>query len=145
MKKQANCPNCHEKTYHVSTIEDGQPAWQCNLCLHVTPRRVQSRPTESSPLTPAQIREITRIQQYKLRDWGVDYEVKKFIVKQLGFAVSVVCEVGRKGDEGTMAALLCRYYGHFFVRRGGAIEALEAKEENKAKAKKYPLIYGWRS
>lgn len=145
--KQAGCQNCKEKTYHTAgtALDDNlnrSPVWYCNLCNHQTPRKVQKRKTENSLLTASQLRAITQIQQYKLRE---GYEVKRFGVTQLGFNVSVVCEVGRKGDEGTLSAILCRYRGHFFVGTRGAIKAVDAKDENKDKAKKYPLIYGWRS
>lgn len=144
--KRAKCPNCCPDggaIFHSTTDIDGNKVWHCNNCNHQMPRRLHKRPDESSPLSPAQLKAITRVQQYKLRDDKT--EVKQFSVVQLGFTVSVVCEVGRKGDEGTAAAIFCRHRGHFMIGRNGGIRSMSHKMEDNAKAKKYPLIYGWRS
>jgi hypothetical protein len=144
--KIAKCSNCCPTggAYLTATFDDDmEPCWRCNNCGQETPRKVQKPPDEHSPLTPSQIRAITMIQQHKLHDKS-RYEVKRLQIQQYGHFVSVVCEVGVKGDEGTMAALLCRDYGHFIVSRNGAIKATDNKTTTKEKLKKYPLIFGWR-
>lgn len=141
--KVAHCEKCCPDGGAIlsATFDmDGKPVWKCQNCYNETKRITQRRPDESSPLTPSQLREITRIQQYHLRMGKV---VKELRVTNLGHCVSVVAIVGSENDEGTMAAVLCRYRGHFFVGRSGKVEAVDPSD--KAKAKKYPLIYGWRS
>lgn len=51
---------------------------------------------------------------------GDGYEFKELKVKNLGPFVSVSIVVGLKGDEGSLAAILCRDRFHCFVgKRGG--------------------------
>lgn len=48
------------------------------------------------------------------------YEIKYFTVKEYPEFVSLVIVSGRKGDEGTMAELVCRDRVHLFIgKRGG--------------------------
>lgn len=73
-------------------------------------------------------------------------EVKRLEVSELrGGVVSLVIEAGMPDDDGTAARLLCRDYGHFFIGRRGGIRAASAPPGKRASARKYPLIYGWRS
>lgn len=89
---------------------------------------------ESRPLTQVQIDLITHIQMMHVDD---GHEVKRLSVTNLGRVVSVVVVVGMKNDEGTMAAVLCRKRGHFFIGRRGGIKAVDPSgHATKAQAKK---------
>ena len=78
-------------------------------------------------MTKAQERAIEKLKKMAEREFfygGADkYEFKQFEVNVLNHwkdIVSVTIETGLKGDEGTMAAVLCREYCHVFVGpRGG--------------------------
>lgn len=50
-----------------------------------------------------------------------NYEIKKFEVKEYETFVSVYFVTGRKGDEGTMAEVICRKYRHAFIGKNGGI------------------------
>lgn len=50
-----------------------------------------------------------------------EYEIKRYIVKDHGFFISVSLEVGMVGDEGTMAQLVCRDRVLLFIGKHGAI------------------------
>lgn len=138
------CPNCCPD-FRVPFVAfhdaDGKLTWECDHCGHSMPRRIKVLPTGDAPLTKAQIQAITKIQLNRLGDGK---ELKAFRVSNEGTFASVSIVVGLKSDEGTMASILCRDRGHFFVRRGGKIEAVDPTDENRAKARKHPLIYGWR-
>lgn len=121
--------------------DDQRPAWECRNCGLEMPRREPARRTESTPLSRRQLRAITEIQLYQLD--GRNHEVKRLQVKNCGSFASVVCEVGGVGDEGTLAAILCRYRGHFFVGPRGRIRV--ADHQPTADQRRYPLIYGWRN
>lgn len=131
-KKRAKCEGCGPKAFFTSCGS----VWACDNCGAEKPRRFRSPPTESSPLTAAQLAAITKVQLHKMRD---ETEVKSFSVSNHGRTAIVVVVVGRVGDEGTLAASLCRDIGIFRIGRGGRIEATSKNP----KAKKYPLIYGW--
>lgn len=168
-KKTAACPNCcpdggadfdavysrpdrivldfvsdyngreYTKLEQIDPDAEDIPCWECQNCgMHIA-RRVRSRPDEHSPLTRSQLRAITEIQQCKLHR---GYEVKMLNIAQCGSFVSVAIQVGINGDEGTMASILCREYGHFFVGRRGKITAKRG-DAPKTKLAQYPLIYGW--
>ena len=97
-------------------------------------------------LTRKQIEAITRIQQYQLQERHSEefrdrYEIKAFSVAEVTDAlVSVYVVVGLKNDEGTYACLFARDRGHFFVGPRGGIKSVERG----SKARRYPLVYGWR-
>ena len=99
-------------------------------------------------MTPTQINVVTRIQQYQFhrKPEGSEhkYEVKRFRVEEFSTGrVLVAVTVGLKGDEGTLAGILCRDYGLFIVGPRGGIKACHPMKRCKSKARKYPLIYGW--
>lgn len=63
--------------------------------------------------------------------------------------LSIVIEMGRVGDEETLASVFCRTRGHFFVGSHGGIEAAGVGhspdfEGKRTKARREPLIYGWK-
>ncbi len=96
-------------------------------------------------MTSQQLRAITAIQQWKLRD-NCHNEVKRFRLSEIGKKVLVQVCVGLTGDEGTAAAILCRERGAFLVGPRGGIQALDSHAGTpKTKLSKYPVIYGWRS
>lgn len=60
--------------------------------------------------------------------YGKDYEFKKFEVEENEYFVSLVFEVGAIGDEGTLAAVFCRDYGHVWIgKRGGITYPVNSK------------------
>lgn len=74
------------------------------------------------------------------------YEFKRWEVVAYESFVAVSVVVGRKNDEGTMASVVARDYGHFYVGRKGGIKTALRARESKSRARdlrKYPLIYGW--
>ena len=75
-------------------------------------------------MTPSQKKAVERIRKLAERDLfhgGPEkYEFKTWEVEDCGSFVSVVLEVGMKGDEGTLAVLV-RDRAQLFVHRGGGI------------------------
>lgn len=49
------------------------------------------------------------------------YEIKQYEVTWSEYFLSVVLEVGAVGDEGTLAAIICRDRVHLFVGKRGGI------------------------
>jgi len=77
---------------------------------------------------------------------GKDAEFKNWVVTHLSRLTFVRVETGRIGDEGTLAAALCRQHGHFIVGQRGGIVSMEStfgKRGRRTNARKYPLIYGF--
>lgn len=59
------------------------------------------------------------------------YEFKQWEVKDYRSFVSLVFETGRKGDEGTMAAIFARDRAHLFIGpRGGVTYPVSRKLKN---------------
>ena len=56
-----------------------------------------------------------------------DYEIKEFDVKEYEYFVSVYIVTGRKNDEGTLAACLCRKYRHGFIGKNGGLSYMNSK------------------
>ena len=101
-------------------------------------------------MTPRQNRALGRIAWAAL-DRLPNLELKEWFIKPLrdGSPILwVTVETGAPGDEGTMAAVLCRYRGSFMVGPRGKITSAETLSGDKARArnaKKHPLIYGFTS
>lgn len=101
-------------------------------------------------MTNAQEKTIQAIKEYiEKHDMYNDdaYEIKKFEVKETDYgAVIVYAESGRKNDEGTMAALLCRRIRHIFIGvRGGVKSSKYDKGKSKdLKGWSNVMIYGYR-
>lgn len=74
-------------------------------------------------MTNAQEKAIERIKHAVLVNdsFGDGYEYKKFQITELDFAVEVITEVGRIGDEGTIAALCCRSKRQIFIGPKGGL------------------------
>jgi len=105
--------------------EDGQPVWRCRNCGRARPRRVLPRP-EPGRRTPQQERMLDRFVAAGLKDAGLGdpegVEVKRLEVTtpERGARLYVLLEVGRKGDEGTLAEAFCRSRWHVVIGvRGG--------------------------
>ncbi len=150
--------------FAITATNDGAPMWECQNCSVVWPRRVLASRTlvdaHGLQMTPRQVQAIARI---RAEGWArntngglSETEEKEFIVTYLrngrsrptGERLSVVAAYGNPNDEGTLAAIMCRDRGHFFISTGGGIEiaGVGYGEEYKGKvraARRYPLIYGW--
>lgn len=50
------------------------------------------------------------------------YEFKEITVKESDYFVSFVTEYGRKNDEGTVAAIMCRDRRHFIIGLKGGVK-----------------------
>lgn len=50
-----------------------------------------------------------------------NYEIKKLEIEENEYFVSIYIVTGMKGDEGTLAAGLCRKYRHGFIGKNGGI------------------------
>lgn len=60
------------------------------------------------------------------------YEIKEYEVTELECGlVSVVLETGRKGDEGTLAELICRQRVHLFIGKRGGITYYDKNVKSK--------------
>ena len=64
------------------------------------------------------IERIRKLVEADLHDWR---DIKRWEVKEYEFFVSVYVEYGCKGDEGTLAEVLCRNKAHLFVGKRGGI------------------------
>ena len=137
-RKLAKCPGCLPDVkgayFDRSWDRDGNDVWKCYNCGHELPCR--KSPVRKSGRTAAQSKAIERIKAAVAdrNSYGdpANYEFKKVEVKDLDWgAVSMVTEFGRKGDEGTYAALICRDYRHFFIGPKGGITMVSAKDGKK--------------
>jgi len=57
----------------------------------------------------------------------------------------VVLNTIPEGSEKDMRSILCSRHGCFVVGPQGGIKALNYPKGDKTKARKYPLIWGWRT
>lgn len=64
-----------------------------------------------------------------------DYEFKQFNIAFYPRYISVVVEIGLRGDEGTAAALFGRDYRHYHIGRRGGIELLNPKRKKDGRGK----------
>lgn len=60
-------------------------------------------------------------------------ELKRFEVEERELFVSVFAVVGSKGDEGTMAAAMCRENRVIVIGKRGAVELINAKKKTQRK------------
>lgn len=56
-----------------------------------------------------------------------DYEVKQFEITECDGFIDVYIVTGMKGDDGTMAAVLCRKYRHGFIGKRGGVSIVNSK------------------
>lgn len=82
-------------------------------------------------MTKAQERTIEAIKsglpRFDFYGAPADYEVKEFVVKEYEYFVSVYIVTGRKNDDGTLAAVLCRKYRHAFIGKKGGVSYMNSK------------------
>lgn len=74
-------------------------------------------------MTKEQERTVSRIRrdaEYHFF-YSEDYEFKKWEVTENKYFVSVVFVVGMKGDEGTLASIICRDRAQLFIGKRGGI------------------------
>lgn len=73
---------------------------------------------------------MTRAQEIALRKirkltdsimFGDKWEIKEWKVTENEYFVAVIVETGMKGDEGTLASLLCRERAQLFIGKRGGI------------------------
>ncbi len=75
-------------------------------------------------MTKAQEKAVEKLRKMgKELFWGdeSDYEYKRFEINENEYFVSLVMEVGRKGDEGTLGAIYARDRCHLFIGKRGGI------------------------
>ena len=85
-------------------------------------------------MTKAQEKMINNIKYWMEKDLFFDkekYEIKQFDVSETEYFVSVVGEVGLKGDEGTLAQFFGREKFHLFVGKKGGITYYNRKGTKK--------------
>jgi hypothetical protein len=71
-------------------------------------------------------------------------QVEEFKLERVGRKLSVYVRLTCEGYAGTMAELLCKTAGHFFVGPGGHITAVRSLAGTKKRdLNLHPLIYGW--
>ena len=69
-------------------------------------------------------------------------EVKYSHVEDAKSFTSFVLEVGRVGDEGTMAEVFCRDRRHFFVGKKGGVSLVSVDKSGKLKTFGYKKLTG---
>lgn len=140
--KSIVCPNClPEELKHKAKRLSGY--WdvdreagiaKCHNCGYERPFHSRSFP--EGQMTTAQKRVVEEIRHAVLHNdgYGDNYEYKRFNVELTDFGkVQVLTEVGRIGDEGTMAEVFARTRRQIFIgKRGGLTLCNPAKfiEEN---------------
>lgn len=85
-------------------------------------------------MTKTQEKMVTKIKNMMEQEFFYDkekYEVKQFKVEETKYYVSVVGEVGLKGDEGTLAQVFGRERFHLFIGERGGITYYNKKGTNK--------------
>lgn len=70
------------------------------------------------------------------------YEIKQFDIDENEYFVSVVVEVGRKNDEGTLAEVFCRDRAHLFIGKRGGITYPVSKQMKDGSWKHYYKRFG---
>lgn len=75
--------------------------------------------------------------------YGSDrYEFKEFKVTEHEHFVNVVMEIGRKGDEGTMAEIYCRDRAQFFIGKRGGVRYPVAKKNGDVVERPFRSVIG---
>lgn len=91
-------------------------------------------------MTKQQERRIAQIEEIMLNLVGhpENKEIKTKDIEELeGGIVSVVIEVGRIGDEGTLAAVFCRQSAHIFIGPRGGCSTYTRSRKDKGKLIRY--------
>lgn len=148
---------CGSDYYTATYDDDGKPVWSCNNCGHITPRRIRKRGKVSKQPNATQIRTAeafakqafavasltTHCDPQTAAERAAKYEVKSEDWRYTDYGTLVLCiTIGRKGDEGTMAACLCRNHWQVFIGRKGGCMCFDSKRGRKGRSKK---VQGFRN
>lgn len=127
--KEMPCPKCcpngladFHKDWSVSTKK---PIWECTNCRHELPRRCRDFSKTPEGRTASQETALEWLKGEILQHDGHGrtegtYEYKTWDLINEGHYLLLTTEVGRKGDEGTMGAVLARTRRLIRIgRRGG--------------------------
>ena len=104
---------------------------------------------EEMEMTKAQEAVIKTVESYMLnrmckRNEDNRYEVKRKEVDEITEnTVSLVIETGLKGDEGTMAAILCRDMVHLFIGKKGGVSCYVKARSGSRKGQQVLYTDGW--
>ena len=70
-------------------------------------------------------------------------QCEQFRWEVIGNSVMMVVVFGKDEWKGTMASILCKTRGSFFIRQRGRVTANNYDKGQKTKAQRHPGIYGW--
>ena len=87
-------------------------------------------------MTKAQERKVNMIRR-DAETCFKDMEIKKFEVTDCEYFVAVVAEIGMPEDEGTLAAVFCRYHAQVFIGKRGGMRVPMHKKNGDYYTKKY--------
>ena len=140
--EHCGCKVAHEQVYDYQSQSWN---WKCYNCGKLTPVRTRKANVQENGMTPAQEKAIAMLREQMVRAYGhTDYEYKKWEVKPQDGFVSLLAEVGMKGDEGTMAAVYCRECRHVFIGLKGGLTLANAKDPTESKGL-HNVLYAARS
>lgn len=143
----STCPTCLpdvKGAYFSREVDDDlKPCWKCNNCGHEKKRQVRTRGTGR---TRSQQRLVDylpgRILEAHTYGDADNYEIKRLDVTDHDWGMtSIVIEVGRKGDEGTVGSIICRDYRHIFIGRSGGLQLVNAKHKAKSRGR-FNVVHG---
>jgi len=134
------CPKCcpdHRVDFDDTgdRTAEGHRVYACRNCWHqhvVKPRKVKRG---DDGMTAKQRRVVEKLRYDILHHDGLgaqfveNHEYKRFDVEVKHGQVYLLTEVGRKNDEGTAAAILCRTRRHIAIGPRGALKLLNPKRE----------------
>lgn len=96
-------------------------------------------------MTNSQEKAVARIRNLAEK-WAsegfADGEIKEWEVEENEYFVSVVVEIGGKGDEGTLAEYIARDRAHIFVGKRGGMRYPVSKELKNGTWKHYYKTFG---
>lgn len=134
--EHCGCKTAHTATWGMTLPTGDVPLiWRCENCGRTSPRKLRKpRVQAGTGMTASQAAAIEaireRIIELRNRGFAQNYEFKHFEVRQRQGYVSLTVEIGRKGDEGTMASIYCRDRRIIAVGPRGGLELLNAKHKN---------------
>lgn len=91
-------------------------------------------------MNTAQSKAIARIRKLAENLFGSQsekYEIKEWRLIENEYFISVIVEVGLKGDEGTLAEVFCRDRAHLFIGKRGGITYPVSKKMKDGSYKHY--------
>lgn len=133
MKK---CPTCTARMEQRGWLKDdgtvGAPLeWHCTNCGVILPRRKNVRMGRHG-LTPTQVRVAERfVVAVKESQAHIGHtDVKRFELTHNEWFAVLVIEMGKPGDDGTMAAVFCRDRWTVTIGPRGAVKTLGCTPEH---------------